>query len=681
MNTYNENLRSAIVTSLQSQDLEQKNLDSKLTASMFTLYHAEGATITAHEKLDNAQDDLTYKSNVKALAVANSNVANNELTSATQASDLMKQSMSNTAVCAANVQIAANAVVKLASDMGSIYSIINAADYGSDIYIQAEDARNKMNETAYDAEYASQLAMEASMMVSEVSSSTMLDQSKTTNGLMNNVLKIASDDFNAASGIVAGDNSALAEANTNEKVAEGTYKYLSVDYNAAKEAYKSLNNELNLGLAVTVPDTSDVSFTVQFRTLAKPFADAPNPVANYYVFIAEESQGSVFSLSNAENLLNKGLPLFVKMELPEKNADNIKPVNSVDGVNISLKNNVVSVTVNFPKTTANANPLIDTTEMVIDQGQNYVAFVMAVYTDEYKRKINNFSDYLSAPSLSFSVSYNLKAAQRVTTIPIDPANPAKDDVENQAAFQSQPGNPVLYSADSDDTAGKNYNYRINFTSDENPEFPVEYRCMLLPTGKGFITPGMLTEDSFESFLQEITSLEKISNEYDPKIAEAQAQLYQFEMQDQQAALNKDGGAQKELTQKSDKLSQTLSNLMSQKENLIEKLGKEKRNKLQFFFNADLAEQVPAGCYIKAVPDTKPDAKKQAGRTNWVAYIEPGTTDNFGNLLMEGQTYLPIVLSAATAAEENLSKFTNTLSDTGDAFEYNEKFTNPAKTDK
>lgn len=659
MNTYNENLRSAVVTSLQNQDLEQKNLDSKLTASMFTLYHAEGATITAYEKLTNAKKDLKFKTQVKALAVSNSNIANNELASATQASALMKQSVSNTAVCAANVQIAATAVVKLASDMGSIFSIINAADYGSDIYVQAEDAYDKINQTAYDAEYASQLAMEASVMASEVSSSTVLELSKSTNNLMNSVLKVASDEYNAASGIVTGDNAALEAANTNEKIAEGNYEYLGVDYNAIKNAYDSLNDKLNLGLKVTVSDSNSTEFTVQFHNLDKPFADVPPTVASYYIFIAEESQSSLFSLSSAESL-NKTSNSFIEVSPPGKNADSLKLLNNIGGVTISQKNNIVSVDIN----NIDSNGLVDTNGKPLSTGTSYVAFVMAVFTDEYKRKVNNFSDYLSAPSLAFTMTYTLQAAQNITCTTLDSSKPDNDKA-NKLAFAQQQNN-VHFTADT------NYNYKLEFSTPVNSNYPVEYRCMLLPATKSLIASHMLTTESYEELLGEIEALEKIASKFDPKITDLQSELYQLEMQSQQSDSDKlTPKLQGELKQKTEKLSQNLTNLITQKENLIRNLKADKKTKMPFFFNVDLAEQVPAGCYFTAVKDTTPQPSRAEKLSNWVAYIKPGTTDNFGNMLVDGQEYIPIILSASMATDENLSKFTNALSEPGTKFTYND----------
>src|SRR5690348_9644364 len=100
MNTYDENLRNTVVTTLQTQALEQKNLKAAYNTAAFALYYAQGATITAYEKLEAAKDDLKKnKEPVKEQAVINSNISTNLLDSATQANQYLGQSVSNTAVC------------------------------------------------------------------------------------------------------------------------------------------------------------------------------------------------------------------------------------------------------------------------------------------------------------------------------------------------------------------------------------------------------------------------------------------------------------------------------------------------------------------------------------------------------------------------------------------------------
>ncbi|MCB0837838.1 MAG: hypothetical protein KDD99_14295, partial [Bacteroidetes bacterium] len=47
-------------------------------------------------------------------------------------------------------------------------------------------------------------------------------------------------------------------------------------------------------------------------------------------------------------------------------------------------------------------------------------------------------------------------------------------------------------------------------------------------------------------------------------------------------------------------------------------------------------------------------------------LDEETTDNFGNILVEGEQYLPVVLTASAAMESNQKQFTNALSDISQA---------------
>ncbi|MFA6086749.1 hypothetical protein [Mucilaginibacter sp.] len=80
----------------------------------------------------------------------------------------MNESLSNlAAVYAANTQMSTNAIVNLASDISNIYSILNATNYKSELYVEIQVIGSRINATAYDAELLSQAAMELSAMAAE----------------------------------------------------------------------------------------------------------------------------------------------------------------------------------------------------------------------------------------------------------------------------------------------------------------------------------------------------------------------------------------------------------------------------------------------------------------------------------------------------------------------------------
>lgn len=698
MNSYNENLHSAIVNSLQSLDLEEQNLKSQVNASMFTLYHAEGATITAEQNLSEAKDTFNFKAATQDQAVKDSNLSINVLNSATQANQYVKQSTANIAVCAANVQISANSIVKLASDIGSIFSIVHAADFDSDIYFQAENARELMNRTAYDAEVASQLAMEASMLTAEVSAATVLDMAKATNTLMSTVLKITTAEFDTATQDIATDSAALGQVRSTEKLDEGALEMISVEYKASKSAYELTNKELNLDLRVKTSNQDALSFTVDFNLIKSPFtlekavSDPLYPVKEYYIMVVKESKKQTFSISNAENLL--------------LNAD--AEVISVTAPKTSHVSQVVNV---YSKSAGGSLiPVTDSDNEEITLGVSYVVFVMAVYADDYKRKINCYDDYLSAPSQAFTLTTKLESipGNAITVRPYNQDNLSEEELA--AADSSKNEQQVKNTMDMEDGGiVADYNFVLSFNSKESPDTEVEYRCMLLPFNTD-VSNSLLTSESLKFLLEtEIESLEQISAEFDPKIAELQADNYEAQLKmdllnnqlkdlsDQLAAYAKNSkattdetaGAEatekqqslkadqkaataqlKDLQQSHDANNKLLDHLISEKGKTTTSLIAVDAAKPGFLFNVPIAEQVYADSYTVARKKSAATNTDDSG-SQWIAFFGPDTTDNFGNRLNKGEQYLPVILSYSTAADENAADFVNALSDmsTTDYFQY------------
>jgi hypothetical protein len=429
MNTYSEILQTAVLDSLQSQYLVQMNLRSQVNAAMFSLYYAQGATITAEEKLDEAKADATFKETVHKQALTNSHIANNLLASAPQTDQYVKQSVSNTAACAANVQVAANAITKLAGDIGNMWSLLNAADFGTELNTQAKKVVDLINNTAYAGEKASQLAMEASMLTAEVSSSTVLDKAKSTNVLVDDLLKITSADLNTAIQRVTSGIATRSPADTAEKLAEGTLSTLNTDYQAAQAAYGSINKTLNLNLIVPDAHITNSSFVVQFTKVTYP-------TSGYYIVMVKDSKKLSFSLTDAENLLQQG-NTQIMIDIP-----------------LAAHPTYLSKQVNFLDMPGPGKILQDADGDEMVQGRRYVIFVLAVLTDAYKKERGSFDNFLSAPCEPFTLTVKLKPVNS-STITVTPLS----------------NGSTLPSA---------YVQKLEFTINENTACNPEYRCIFLP---------------------------------------------------------------------------------------------------------------------------------------------------------------------------------------------------------
>lgn len=689
MNSYNDNLHSTVVGALSSQDLEKKSAKSTAIASMFTLYHAEAATITAEDKLEDAKKSLKQKKNINDQAVASNNLSNNMLSSATQANNYVKQSVTNTAVCAANVKASTDAIVKLASDMGSVYSIVNAADFHSDIYNLTSEARTLINETAYLAEVASDLSMDASITISEVPFPTVLDKAKSSSGSLTNLLGITTGDFNTAAQTVTDDTNAVSTASVSEQVAEGGYEDSSVDYQAVASAYHATNRELNLNLSVHTLQRNADEMTegqgewdsrrqVSFAFLRSAFPkesvgeDALYPVKNYYLFVVKDQAKSTFGITNADTIIANPSVLGAQfIELPDLIYGTGTASNEISG--ITLPNGVViypgtkyaRVTIDFLH--VNDKPMIDSDGEAVTWGQDYVMFVVARYEESYKRKINTFDDFISATSTTFTLRHQLAAAQ-LSSLTITPNTTGEDPKEP---------------------------YQASFKVTDNPQYNVEYRLLFLPY-EG-VSDGMLTTSSFLQIDQELINMIITATEYDQRIAQVEAELANPELTTEQAA-----ALNIELQSLEGKRNAAYNNQLAATTAGTNDVIIPGMQSPSFIFNRMLAEQIPPGNYIPFTEflDGSADAtgtkraKKSAAETSAATAVTrtlkpvpfgEETTDIFGNLLGKNKTYLPVILSVFNGEEQNEPSFHNAWTNytSSPVYTYPDKlvFPNPAVSEK
>ncbi len=724
MNSYNENLHSDVLSSLQAQELDIKKKKSQQNAAMFSLYYAQGARITAADKLELANNELAQKGKVKDQAVNNSNISTNLLAAAEQEKTYVEQSVTNAAVSAANVQVASNAILKLAADMSSVFSIVNAADFGGDIYDHAEHANDLINKTAVRAEVTSQLAMEASSDTAQVSAVAVEAKAKNTHANIENITKVISTEFDTISTAVNSDNVALASAKTKEKAASGILVDMNADYYASQEAYDSLNESLNIDLYVPSDSVKSNGYSVHFDLIKSPFDTDKSlpyyPVKEYYIMLVKSRNKSVFNVNSAERIIQGDINnrQYIKIAPPEDlepvaagapTPPNIVPLKPVG------KNKTIS-TITVPVTILD---LVDTDGDIIQRGDEYVVFVMAVYYEEYKRTLNNYEDFLSAPSATFSLTYTLegpdpKSFDVVDTVVKSETITKPTTVETQHDGTTKDVAGSLIEKKTLDIPEVDTVFTFELDEHANEQTNVEYRCMFLPSDTD-ITKGLITEDGLRTIEQEVKNIQKVSEEFDPKIAEAKTKLASLRddrqaFQTKQEFLTKEyqevsgdlksNPNDKKLLSKQKKLWDQIQDI-TKKLNLIvtlpttiQTLEGEKNAAMKdlltqdifqpgVFFNVDLAEQVSAANYTKAIlskmqPLTpaksdddsgkgkgKGGSKLQpanAGKLQWQASLGPQTTDNYGNPLIPGNSYVPVVLTFSTEPEELLAQYTNVITD-------------------
>ncbi len=436
MDTYNENLRASVATLLQGQELELKKVQAEADASMFTLYYAQGAAQVANDRLVTTKKIVNAAAVLNRSAVENNDLLQTNLSTVTMVDSNVKQSVTDAAVSASNVQIAATAVIRLASDIGSIYNIAQASGMDTEISHYATEVMELMKDTAYDAEKASQLAMEASVLTAEISTASVSDKVKTANTSMGALLKILSADLASAEQANVSAQASLDQARASAMQANGKFTNIDTANTAINNAYRLLIAEVNLALQVQLPDNYEGSgFNVSFNLIKSPFtqknAADHYPVKDYYLILVKDKAQTNFTLASAENII----------------ADHSERCISLSGLmGAAVKDGSFSSRFDIYGTGAKKNEVVlkNANGDKIETGTDYVVFLVAILMDEYKKAINVFDDFISIPSSSFRLAKELAIATglTVTKTGITPCS-------------------------------------IGFAVDEHSGSPVAYRCILL----------------------------------------------------------------------------------------------------------------------------------------------------------------------------------------------------------
>ncbi|WP_299114009.1 hypothetical protein [uncultured Winogradskyella sp.] len=645
MSSYNENLHSTVVASLGDQESEVQSIEAKKDASMFTLYYAQGARITASEQLNLALEKYDKKERVKHANIVDSNISTNVVASAEVENTLVTQSVTNSAVSAANIEVAANAITKLASDTGSIFSIVNAADYNSQIFDEAQYAKCLMDDTAYLAEKVSQHAMEASALSAEISASSIEEKAVSTDTSIKTLLDVVTSEFNEISEAVDKDNEVLAEAHVIEKKAEGELEDVTGEAIATTEAYQLNNEELNLDLQVS--NLTNISYNVLFNRYKSAFTQFdcvdvkkssdtdedtdvvlnPYPVKNYYIMLVKDNKKSTFTVNTAQANYKKdnrsvpaGLPI-----IPPPN-----PQTTTFDIPISI------------------TELYDSDGEELKLGEEYVVFVYAILDDDYKKTINNFDDYITAPSATFKLTTVLEKAFDIDV--------PKDSTPQELKFNVK---------------------QESFVNVED----IEYRCMFLPSDEK-LTKGLLTQAWLNNLEGYAEYLEKMASDHDKQYAKKQSQMtllkVQMKARKQYLANNpiEVGEDAPSGSKGEDKYLLSIREKITNCQAEIDSLNQIKGgfgtevfppiidSTDRFLFNLCVAEQVPAGSYKAA--DIEYDVINEENEFitgSATVKILPDITDNFGNRLMDGHKYIPVILSINVG--DNKKEYTNALTDYGE----------------
>jgi hypothetical protein len=434
MNTFDENLRTTVETTLTSIDGEEQKRASELTVAHYDLYYAVGDQIRAEKKLDDINISYDKTFDISHQGTLCNNRATNLLTTATNADANVTTTVTNTATAASNVQIASNAVLKVAAGIGSANNIVNASDFDTDIQRMTSYANEVTGKTAYQAELTSQMSMQASADTAQIIAKQVLEEATTTKAWFDNMVVRTDAELTNLTDTRIVDTDALIGANTEQRGREGGLYVAKREHSAVTLSYNTANNTLNNDLQVNTYLTDEGSTSVApkfnlnvtslfainlyFEKLVAPFPfrlptvpDADDTGNNalltamgsreldneYYIGVSKADTAGLFSFDVAETTFNSfGSSRFFKVDpgewQPVAFRDKPASTDAITGAPIAA----------IP-----ANLKLDVDGNDIVAGIEYVSFIYIVIDNLYKKATNNFSDQISAASLSFTLAETL----------------------------------------------------------------------------------------------------------------------------------------------------------------------------------------------------------------------------------------------------------------------------------
>ncbi|WNJ96739.1 hypothetical protein RND59_06595 [Vibrio ruber] len=405
MNSYQENLQEVVGTSLDALYAQQQKLASKRRSAQYSLYYAQGAQLTALDNLEATSDQLEAVRLINQQGVKNDNLMNNLVASTHLIQTNATTTVGNSATAATNLQTAATAVAKLAADIGSALNIAAAACYGTDIYKKTLEANSFIRETANQAEYASQKAMNASSSSSEVIAKALESSATRAKAELEKLLTATQAQFKTLSSARVAEQEAFATSSQTEKKAEGALEDAQSAESAINGSVAVSNQTLNMNLTAVAQD--DQQITVSFQSLATAFsqlpeqcaaqlgkADAslPAPVSDYFVFIVSADKKSSVKLEQVESIF---------AEYQQQRFTEVKEGNKDSEGNYQVVIKYDNSCLDFA-----GNPL--------KLGSDYLVYVYAVLDLAYQKYIGSYSNLLSSASQPFTLLTPLPAAKKIS---------------------------------------------------------------------------------------------------------------------------------------------------------------------------------------------------------------------------------------------------------------------------
>ncbi|PCK08968.1 MAG: hypothetical protein COA42_06415 [Alteromonadaceae bacterium] len=591
MNNYSDNLKATVDETLNALSAEKSKIASEQTTSQYNLYYAQGAELTARDKLSSTDDKAKTYCVINAQGVFTDNQATNLVSAVTETDTTVSTAITNVATASSNMQIASNAVALLASDVGAALNVATASLYNTDTYRKISDANKLINECANDAKAISLITLEASAQTSEIIAKETLANTQSLKTKISDLLASTQAEFDNLSALQVSENKDVANASVAERAAEGTLLNADRNEDAIGKAYNNAVCQLNHNLSVKV--VSGCTFKLKFNPLPEKLFQYPP--ADTVVIPSNDPKYFLALVPNSKKgLLTPDLTseLFAESGMSGKDPS---------GTNITIS------TTRFTPVAAHTDCATETVATVIYaastqsvdiygdpivKGSDYVTILYIELAMPYKQYINNYADIISSPSEVFVLATQLPAAASVTC--------------------------AAPNSGADNLGQLNFSAAIiNIPSSTDTPASVQYRAILIKDANQCLNLLTTRTETIRDGRADVASIEIQATEV--------------------AAVNGDDENATVATP------------------VIEKPPCETSGNLPIYFNKDIALQTSPSNYYsvnQASPTPLPDVcdtqsgatQAQDGTENYHITIPLDGTDNFGEPLVNGQNYFPKILT-------------------------------------
>ncbi len=397
MSTNKEKQHAALVDLLNNFDNRTSAIVIQYKETEQALLNAQLATYFAEQEYNEVAKNSITKEAIIKKTIECKQAGHNVLNIITHLKECSNQTITQASVNAGHMARASHGILLITSDMGSMYSIMQASEFGSELFILTQDVFKKTEDIAMLSEKASQLAMEIAADTAGVAATALLDKATYSYSLLDSLLKKLNDSYQEAKAEWDTKADTLAENKNTEILAEGSLKKIIAVKEAVNETYAVTNTFLNQQLQVKVTGTD---ILISFNTIQAPFKEEKTeqvstnilyPVKDYFLFFVKDSKKGLFDLNHAESIVAN-----------EKANQYIQINPKLAGKTIKTDKKLITCTIN----TGNLK-YKDNDGAAIETNTHYVVFLMAVYEEKYQRYINQYGAYLSAPSLPFYIAPKL----------------------------------------------------------------------------------------------------------------------------------------------------------------------------------------------------------------------------------------------------------------------------------